>query len=449
MRLVEIPLASATRRAIFEEFLVFARRGIDVQTFDPHAENRGTKPATASQRGYYGDVDVSLLHQLGQVLHDILRDRDEANALGWFEQIRRLPHADLEEAHAVAPLNVLPILPDVFDAIEPEDFRSPSGLRIPESIRDHEAIRQYSGLLLLPKLVLAAVAGLTEMSPWLDRDMDLGSAVHTIRPDADKLADGSGYGAADLVCHTDGYWAEQAAVPAWNVMLCASNPFDEPTNFIRVADLFRILDQDHSEYESWAASFSDLRRRGQSPREFVAWVLEEAVKPQFGFVMGRIGSGATRSVRGVPLLEKHRILPGFLFRYKSTFSVDDETAQPMVDFVNRMVARLSDGDSAGLGREVKLRPGSVVFALNGCCLQVSPPRGCAEDGVEYAVSGSATIHGRRALRIIDSRVERTLVRCNLLPASGEPNSSGPDLDAREGQVAALLESGYRANHLQR
>ncbi len=450
MRLSRIALASATRCAIRDAFLQLARRGIDVQDFDPEATNRGTKPSVIGQRGYYGDVAAERLQGLGELLRGIFAAHGETDALTWFDLLRRLPCADRAEMDGIAPLRILHLLPNSFDAVAPEDLRSPNGLRIPESLRDPEEIREYSALLLLPKLVLAALAGLAEMSPWLDRDMDLGSTVHTIRPDADKLVDRSGYGAGHLPCHTDGYWSDESSVPVWNVMLCAANPFGEPTYFLRVADLFRVLDERHPEYQGWAASFADLRRDGQSPGEFVTWVLSEALTPQFDFVMGQIGSGAGRSVRGVPLLEKHRTLPGFLFRYKSSFSASNERAQPVVDFVNRMVALLS-AEPSTLGRDVRLQPGHVVFALNGACLSVATPQRPPAGGVDYPVSGSATIHGREALRIVDGRVRRTIVRGNLVARTRavDVRSVNRDVLEREGQVVRLLESGYRANQLQR
>jgi len=450
MRVVETILAPATRRAIFDEFLQIARSGVDVQDFDPIGKNGGTKPVVADQRGYYGGVDARRLHRLGVRLGDILKAHDENDTLGWFEAVRRVPHADLAEVETIPSLQILHVLPDAFDGVDPEDLCSPNGLRVPESIQDRDAVREYSALLLLPKLVLAAMAGLSEMVPWQDRDMDLGSAVHTIRPDADKLADGSGYGAAHLPCHTDGYWTEEASLPVWNVMLCVTNPFGEPTRFIQVADLFRVLDEHHPDYARWAESFADLRRSGESPKQFVAWVLREAVRPQFDFVMGRIGHGAKRSVQSIPLLEEHRTLPGFLFRYKSTFSTSNEDAQPVVEFVNRMVASLSDDQPGGPGLDVRLRPGQVLFGLNGACLRVAAPKhpSCAA-GVGYPVSGSATIHGRRALRIVEGRVRRTLIRGNLVATPLRPNGSEPDVLEHDGWISRLLRSGYRANHLQR
>src|SRR5690606_26511340 len=449
MRIVETILAPATRRAIFDELLRIGWRGIDVQDFDPEARNRGTKPAVVEQRGYYGEIDAGRVHRLGVLLGEILRAHDEADALAWFEAIRRVPQAELAHAVALPSLQILHVLPDAFDAVDPEDLRSPSGLRVPTSIQDHDAVRDYSAKLLLPKLLLAAMAGLSEMALWQACHMDLGAAVHTIRPDADKLADGSGYGAADLPCHTDGYWAEQTSLPVWNVMLCVTNPFDEPTRFIRVADLFRVLDERHPEHDRWAQSFADLRRPGQSPGELVTWVLREALKPQFDFVMGQIGSGATRAVRGVPLLEEHRTLPGFSFRYKSTFSTSNEAARPVVEFVNRMVAYLADDAQSGPRQDVRLRPGQVLFGLNGACLRVSAPQRPPAGGVDYPASGGATMHGRRALRIVEGRVRRTLVRGNLVIASPRSTSSGPDMLERDGRVGQLLQAGYRANHLQR
>lgn len=450
MRIVETILAPATRRVIFDELLGVARRGIDVQDFDPDADNRGTKPALAAQRGFYGEVDAARLHRLGVILGDVLQAHRETDALQWFETMRRVARSDVTELATLPSLQLVHVLPDAFDAVDPEDFRAPNGLRVPESIRDPDAAREYSARLLLPKLLLGAIAGLTEMWPWRDRDMDLGSAVHTIRPDADKLGDGSGYGAAYLPCHTDGYWAETASLPVWNVMLCIANPFEEPTRFVRVADLFRVLDERHPEHAQWAQTFEDLRRPGESPAQFVAWVLREAVRPQFDFVMGQIGGGAKRSIHGVPLLERHPTSSGYVFRYKSTFSTDNDEAKPVVEFVNRMVAALSREQVDGPAYDVELRPGHVLFAFNGAGLQVSvaelPPPG----GVAYPVSGSATIHGRGALRIVDGRVRRTLVRGNMIlaPAASGAASAPERLEA-EGHTGRLLRAGYRANHLAR
>lgn len=443
MRIVEIPLAVPTRQAIADEFLHLARRGMDVQVFDPAANHRGSKPSIAGQLGFYGAVDARLLRHLGALMAAILIRHDEVEALRWFNLVRRLPHDELADAESVAPVQILDILPDAMGKVEPEDLRAPNGLRVPDSIQDRDEVCEYSALLLLPKLVLAAIAGLTEMSPWVDADMDLGSAVHTIRPDDDKLADGSGYGAGQLACHTDGYWSAQDNVPAWNVMLCATNPFDEPTTFIRVADVFRIPDERHADHADWAARFADLLLPGQSPRQFVTWVLEQALKPQFNFAMGQIGSGAARSVRGIPLLEEHRTMPGFLFRYKSTFTAVSGDAQPVIEFVNRMVTRLS---CQGERQDIVLRPGSMVFALNGCCLGVNSPDGPAEAGAEYPVWGNGTIHGRDALKVVKGRVERTIVRCNLVPTADHLGAQTSDGNTN---VATLLRSGYRANHLQR
>ena len=264
------------------------------------AKNLGTKQSFSSQVGFYGTVDQSRVAFLGDQLRSLLKLHREEDAIRWFDLVRELVHGERQNAEILPCVQVLSLLPDGFATVNPEDLRPPNGLRIPPKLREPHIVIDYSARLLLPKLLLSAVAGISGMSLWTDPDMDLGSAVHTIRPDREKLTHNSGFGAGLLLCHTDGYWNDQAHTPVWNVVLCVANPFHEPTRFVRVADIFRILERGHEGYQDWARAFGDLVPAGLEPCEFVHWVVGEALEPQFDLVMGQIGEDAVRAALCCP-----------------------------------------------------------------------------------------------------------------------------------------------------
>ena len=147
----------------------------------------------------------------------------------------------------------------------------------------------------------------------------------------------------------------------------------------------------------------------------------------------------------VPLLEPQKAFPGFLFRYKSTFTTTNERATPVVDFVNRIVGRLA-GDEAGcVHRDVSLKPGEVLLRLNGACVQVDRevPRG--GDRCLYPVWGPATLHGRKALCVTRGQVERTFIRGNMVmehrcPAGPVESPDGPQRRAPVRPLAAIVDS---------
>ncbi|MDJ1185105.1 hypothetical protein [Roseofilum casamattae] len=472
-----IALKSETQRAIANYLIDVGGKGYDVQEFDRHLKYGGTKLSLAKQDGYYGKLNLATLKKLGYAVIEILHENGENKALNCFQSYRELFANQSQDRHCdsisyIQKIQILP--PDLFTNIDPADLISPNGLRIPEHLNTAEEIQNYSAQLLVPKLLLAAICAIHNQFPWMDLDMDLNSTMHTMRPDPDKHHVNAGYGGGSIKQHTDGYWNEQRNVPLIIVFLSISNPNREPTGFIPVEAIFRIPSLNSPIYSDWLSVFQDLIPDGQTPEEFVKWVVEQATKPQFSFVMGVLGGDAKRAVYETPLLEKDPRYGRYLFRAKSTFGCSNPQAQSVVAFTNRMIEFLGDRQMSDSYIEVSLSPGEVYLALNGAGLSIHTNPEYEEDGYAYPVKGAATIHGRGTLSAIQGKIDRTLARGNSLlapertfysPDDGAellleelqkdyPPSSFLSLDRNSffperGVVSELLNAGIRGNELKR
>ncbi|NEO78339.1 hypothetical protein [Moorena sp. SIO4G3] len=474
-----IELKPETQRAIADYLIDVARKGYDVQHFDPQLKYGGTKLSLSQQEGYYPNCHLIVLKKLGYAVTEILQENQEQEALACFQAYRELFSAASKcqdgNDSSIPYIQKIHFLPeDLFADIDPADLISPNGFRIPEHLNTWEEIQDYSAQLLVPKLLLAALCGIHNQFPWMDTDMDLNSTMHTMRPDPDKYHVNAGYGGGYIKQHTDGYWNERSNVPLIIVFLSISNPNREPTGFIPVDAIFRIPSPNSQVYDDWRAVFDDLIPAGQSPEQFVQWVVDQATQPQFSFVMGVLGGDAKRGVYETPLLEKDPNYGGYLFRAKSTFQSSNPDAAPVVEFTNRMIEFLGSQKVPDTYLEVSLSPGEIYLALNGAGLSIDGNPDYEADGYAYPVKGAATIHGRGKLAASDGKIDRTLARGNSLKGqertfyapddgadllleelkkcSSEPklalldrNSFFPD----KGIVSKLLQEGIRGNQLKR
>ena len=472
-----IELKRETQQAIADYLMSVARKGCDVQKFDPQLKYGGTKLSLSQQEGYYPNCNLVALQKLGYAVTEILQEKGEREILAGFKAYRELfsptaPDGNNAEIPYIQKIQFLP--KELFADIDPADLISPNGFRIPDRLNTWEEIKEYSAKLLVPKLLLAAICAIHNQFPWMDPDMDLNSTMHTMRPDPDKHHVNAGYGGGYIKQHTDGYWNQRSNVPLIIVFLSISNPNREPTAFIPVEAIFRIPSQNSPIYDSWRRVFEDLMPPDRTPEQFVKWVVDEAVKPQFSFVMGVLGGDAKRGVYETPLLEKDSNYGGYLFRAKSTFRSSNAEAAPAVEFINRAIAFLASQQVPDTYLEVSLSPGEVYLALNGAGLAIDSNPKYETDGYAYPVKGAATIHGRSNLRPVDGKIDRTLARGNSLlgsertfyapddgadllleklqQCSEEPqlvsldrNSFFPD----KGVVCRLLQEGIRGNGLKR
>ncbi|MEM9089606.1 MAG: hypothetical protein AAGC93_12770 [Cyanobacteria bacterium P01_F01_bin.53] len=412
-----IELKKETQEAIAHYLLNIALNGYDVQDFNPTLPYQGTKRSLAQQQGYYPSCNLLRLKQLGYAVADILLEHQEHTALDCFKSYRELfSSAGISQSKGAIPyIQKIQFLPeDSFAGIDPAHLVSPNGLRIPDELDTWREIQEYSAKLLLPKLLLAAICSLHNQRPWMDLDMDLQSTMHTMRPDPDKVQVNAGYGGGYIKQHTDGYWNQQSNVPLMVVFLGISNPNQEPTYFIPVEAIFRVPAATSPIYEQWCGVFQDLIPAGQTPEDFIEWVVFEAFKPQFSFVMGVLGGDAQRGVYETPLLEKDPNYGGYLFRAKSTFQGTSANALTVVEFTNRMIAFLSEQRLADAYQEISLSPGEVYLALNGAGLQLNAKPAYEADGYAYWMKGAATIHGRHQLTAVNGKIDRTLARGNSL-----------------------------------
>ena len=474
-----IELKPETQRLIGNYLLEVAYKGYDVQEFNPQTKYRGTKLSLSQQEGYYPNCNLTVLKKLGYAINEILQENREQKALACFKAYRELFSSASKCQDGNDPgipyIQKIKFLPDdMFADIDPADLISPNGFRIPENLNTWEQIQKYSAKLLVPKLLLASVCGIHNQFPWMDLDMDLNSTMHTMRPDPDKYHVNAGYGGGYIKQHTDGYWNEQSNVPLIIVFLSISNPNREPTGFIPIESIFRIPTSDSPIYQEWLAVFQDLIPADKTPEQFVKWVVEEATKPQFSFVMGVLGGDAKRGVYETPLLEKDPNYGGYLFRAKSTFQSSNTNAEPVVEFTNRMIQYLGTQSVPDAYLEVSLSPGEVYLALNGSGLSIDPHPEYEKDNYAYPVKGAATIHGRGQLSAVDGKIDRTLARGNSLLApertfysredgaellleemkkcSDNPNQVSLDINSffpDKGVVSKLLEEGIRGNELKR
>lgn len=473
-----IEIKKETQAEIANYLMEVARKGYDVQEFDPQLKYGGTKGSLSQQEGYYPDCNLVELKKLGYAVTEILQEKGEEKALACFKGYRELFSLSGEDSpEARMPyIQKIQLLPEsLFANINTADLVAPNGFRISENLNTWKEIREYSAKLLVPKLLLAAIAGMHNQCPWMDLDMDLNSTMHTMRPDPDKYHVNAGYGGGYIKQHTDGYWNDRSNVPLIIVFLSISNPNQEPTGFIPVEAIFRMPSQNSPIYDDWRAVFQDLIPPGKSPEQFVQWVVQEATKPQFSFIMGVLGGDAQRGVYETPLLEKDPNYGGYLFRAKSTFKASNPQAEPVLEFTNRMIEFLGSQKSPDTYMEVSLSPGEVYLALNGAGLSIHANPGYETDGYAYPVQGAATIHGRGQLAAIDGKIHRTLARGNSL-LGGERTFYAPDdganllleelqkctLDAtksvsldrnsffpEKGVVSELLQEGIRGNRLKR
>ena len=474
-----IELKQETQKAIADYLMDVARKGYDVQEFDPKFTYGGTKLSLSQQEGYYPGCNLIAIKKLAYAVTEILQENGEKEANRCFSAYRLLfSSANSNEGSndtSIPYIQKISFLPDDFFAdIDPADLISPNGFRIPDRLNTWEEIQEYSAKLLVPKLLLAAICGIHNQFPWMDTDMDLNSTMHTMRPDPDKYHVNAGYGGGYIKQHTDGYWNEQSNVPLIIVFLSISNPNREPTGFIPIESIFRIPNQNSPIYESWRGVFEDLIPAGKSPEQFVQWVVYEATKPQFSFVMGVLGGDAQRGVYETPLLEKDPNYGGYLFRAKSTFKSSNPDAESVVEFTNRMIEFLGNQKVSDSYLEVSLSPGEVYLALNGAGLSIETNPQFENDGYAYPVKGAATIHGRGKLSEIQGKINRTLARGNSLQAPERTfyapddgadilleelrkNSDSPELVsldrnkffAQKGVVKQLLQEGIRGNELKR
>lgn len=472
-----IELKEETQAEIAEYLMDVARKGYDVQEFDPERKYGGTKCSLSQQEGYYPDCKLVELKKLGYAVTEILQEKGEAEALACFKGYRSLfSSSGGDRLDARMPyIQKIKFLPEsLFADINTADLIAPNGFRIPEHLNRWKEIREYSAKLLVPKLLLAAISGIHNQRPWMDLDMDLNSTMHTMRPDPDKYHVNAGYGGGYIKQHTDGYWNDRSNVPLIIVFLSISNPNQEPTGFIPVEAIFRIPSENSPIYDDWRAVFQDLMPPGKSPEQFVQWVVSEATKPQFSFIMGVLGGDARRGVYETPLLEKDPNYGGYLLRAKSTFKASNPHAEPVVEFTNRMIEFLGSKNCPDTYMEVSLSPGEVYLALNGAGLSINPHPEYEADGYAYPVKGAATIHGRGKLTAIDGKIHRTLARGNSLlggertfyaPDDGAellleelqkcaPDASLVSLDRNsffpdKGVVNELLQEGIRGNLLKR
>ena len=474
-----IELKPETQTEIAHYLMDVARKGYDVQHFNPQLKYGGTKRSLSQQKGYYPNCDSIVLKKLGYAVTEILQENREQEALTCFQAYRKLFSAASQcqdrNDRSIPYIQKIQFLPDdLFTDIDPTDLISPNGFRIPESLKTREEIQDYSAKLLVPKLLLAAICGIHNQFPWMDADMDLNSTMHTMRPDRDKYDVNAGYGGGYIKQHTDGYWNERSNVPLIIVFLSISNPNREPTGFIPVEAIFRIPSPNSPVYDRWRAVFDDLIPPGKSPEQFVQWVVREATKPQFSFVMGVLGGDAKRGVYETPLLEKDPNYGGYLFRAKSTFESSNLNAAPVVEFINRTIEFLGSEKVPDTYLEVSLSPGEIYLALNGAGLSIDANPDDEADGYAYPVKGAATIHGRGKLTANQGKIDRTLARGNTLK-SQERTFYAPDNGANllleelqqcfsnsklalldrnrffpdRGIVSQLLEEGIRGNHLKR
>lgn len=447
-------LKKITQANIANYFTSLARTGFDIQEFDPDTLYKGTKQSLALQRGYYKDFDINRIHQLAIGLKNILESNHEYETLDFLCQCKqaltsRKPLKDFPH------LKVIQFLPkDFFEDINPADMIAPNGLRIPDSISQPKQVFSYSAKLLVPKLLLAAINGLQEMVPWTDIDMDLNSTVHAMRPDPGKNEINSGYGGGSILHHTDGYWNDANNVPLFVIVMAVANPFYEPTSFIPVQSIFRILSPIHPLYSEWVSVFSDLLKPDQSPSDFVQWVVKESQKPQFNFVMGIVGGDASRGVYAKPLLEYCHHTDKYLFRAKSTFSSTNKEAYRVVHFVNRILDYLASSKQPDSYHQQILEPGEVYFSLNGSGLQIDLNASYNCDNVAYPVIGLGCVHGRAKLRSKNNQIKRTLIRGNsLLPQGGFGLNKSFDIslhtDKLISPINSLLQGGFRGNDYRR
>ncbi|NES03553.1 MAG: hypothetical protein F6K22_12295 [Okeania sp. SIO2F4] len=474
-----IELKPETQRAIADYLIDVASKGYDLQEFDPRMKYAGTKLSLSQQEGYYPNCNLTVLKKLSYAISEILEENGEQEALKCFKAYRELfsSASKCQEGNDnfIPYVQKIKILPDdLFLDIDTADLISPNGFRIPEHLNTWEEIQKYSAKLVLPKLLLGAICGLHNQFPWMDLDMDLNSTMHTMRPDPDKYDVNAGYGGGSIKQHTDGYWNEQTNVPLIIVFLSISNPNREPTGFIPVEAIFRIPSPELPIYHDWLAVFQELIPAEQTPEEFVKWIVEQATKPQFSFVMGVLGGDAKRGVYETPLLEKDPSYGGYLFRAKSTFQSSNPNGNLVVEFTNRMIKFLGSQQLSDTYLEVSLSPGEVYLALNGSGLSIDWNPQYEQDKYCYPVKGAATIHGRGKLSAIQGKIDRTLARGNSLlypertfysPEDGaellleemkkcSPNPEQVSLDRNsffpdKGVVSKLLQEGIRGNKLKR
>lgn len=472
-----IELKEETQAEISDYLMYVARKGYEVQEFDPELKYGGTKYSLSQQKGYYLNCKLLELKKLGYAITEILQEKGEKDALACFTGYRKLFSSSGEDGlYTEMPyIQKIKFLPEsLFADINTADLIAPNGFRIPEHLKSWKEIGEYSAKLLVPKLLLGAICGIHNQCPWMDLDMDLNSTMHAMRPDPDKYHVNAGYGGGYIKQHTDGYWNDRSNVPLILVFLSISNPNQEPTSFIPVEAIFRMPSQNSPVYDNWRAVFQDLIPPRKSPEQFVQWVVEEATKPQFSFIMGVLGGDAQRGVYETPLLEKDPNYGGYLFRAKSTFKASNPHAEPVVEFTNRTIEFLASQKMPDTYMKVSLSPGEVYLALNGSGLSINPNPEYEADGYAYPVKGSATIHGRDRLTAFDGKIDRTLARGNSLQgrertfyapddgadllldelqkclgdsklASLDRNSFFPD----KGVVSKLLQSGIRGNQLKR
>ncbi|MEQ9481268.1 hypothetical protein [Coleofasciculus sp. F4-SAH-05] len=474
-----ITLKPETQKVIADYLMDVACKGYDVQDFDTQLKYGGTKLSLCQQQGYYPNCNLVVMKKLGYAITEILKENGEQAALDCFQAYRELFSSNSKcqagNDPAIPYVQKIEFLPnDLFADIDPADLIAPNGIRIPAHLNTWAEIQHYAAKLLVPKLLLAAICGIHNQFPWMDLDMDLNSTMHTMRPDPDKYHVNAGYGGGYIKQHTDGYWNQRSNVPLIIVFLSISNPNREPTGFIPVEAIFRIPSPNSPIYDSWRAIFQDLIPPDQTPAEFVKWVVEQATKPQFSFVMGVLGGDAKRGVYETPLLEKDPNYGGYLFRAKSTFQSANPEAAPVVEFTNRMIEFLGNENVANTYLEVSLSSGEVYLALNGAGLSIDANPDYEADGYAYPVKGAATIHGRGKLATIDGKIDRTLARGNSLQSPERtfyaPNDGAellleelkkcaddPDrvcLDRNQffpdkGVVSNLLQAGIRGNELKR
>lgn len=442
-------LKESAQADIASHFTKLAGTGFDVQDFDPDAPYRGTKRSLSQQQGYYRDFDINRIHKLAVDLETILESNQEHEVIAFLKECRQVLTSK-QPLESFPKIQVIQFLPkDFFDDVNPADMIAPNGLRIPESIAQSEHISYYSAKLLVPKLLLAAVNGLQGMVPWTDIDMDLNSTVHAMRPDSGKNEVNSGYGGGSIIHHTDGYWNESSNIPLFVVVMSVANPFSEPTSFIPVQSIFRILSPNHPLYSEWTNMFSDLLQNNQSPLEFVQWVVKESQKPQFDFVMGIVGGDASRGAYETPLLEFCSRTEKYLFRAKSTFSSKNLEASRVIEFVNRMIEYLARSKQPDSYHEQVLEPGEVYFSLNGSDLQIDLNVSYNHDGVAYPVTGLGSVHGRTKLKSQDNQIRRTLIRGNSLLPQGEALETldfSLHMDKLISPISNLLQNGFRGNN---
>ena len=441
-------LKESTQADIVSHFTKLASTGFDVQDFDPNALYKGTKKSLAYQRGYYKDFDICRIHTLTIDLKEILESNHEHEVLEYLRKCKKALTSK-EPLKDFPHLQVIQFLPkDFFEDINPENMVAPNGLRIPESISQPEYISCYLAKLLVPKLLLSAINGLQGMVPWTDIDMDLNSTIHVMRPDPGKNEVNSGYGGGTIMHHTDGYWNMCTNIPLLVVVMSIANPFHEPTSFIPVPAIFQILSPGHTLYSEWVGVFSDLLKPNQSPSEFIQWIVKEAQKPQFNFVMGIVGGDASRGVYSAPLLEYHSHIDSYLFRAKSTFYAENEEAKSVVFFVNRMIQYLSNSKHSESYYEQTLETGEIYFSLNGSGLKIDLNAPYDHSGIARLVTGLGCIHGRGKLRSENNFIKRTLVRSNGMLETNRNTTltleKNSNIDFQP--VIKLLSNGFRANN---